>query len=193
MWGMVARPPEIGSMMMRYTLPPKYHKWGWILLALIGLSLAFGRFNPLYLILAELPGFNLFRVPARWLSLFTLGMAMLAGIGAAEALEGAEDASAKLECVVDARQGNACKEEIDRDAHKLGFDQRDVRFWHRRYFRDVIALLQQGLEDLEKVFALDVLGSDAQRVDIRAGPMHTESVGAKCEDFAARGTRRVLR
>ena len=53
----------------------------WILLAVVGLALAFGRFNPAYRILAELPGFNLFRVPARWLSLFTLAMAMLAGMG----------------------------------------------------------------------------------------------------------------
>ena len=57
------------------------YKWIWIILSIIGLSLAFGRFNPLYLILAELPGFNLFRVPARWLSLFSLSMAMLAGLG----------------------------------------------------------------------------------------------------------------
>ena len=66
-WGMVAKTEQ--------------RKLGWIMLAMVGLLLAFGRFNPLYLFLAELPGFNLFRVPARWLSLFTLGMAMLAGLG----------------------------------------------------------------------------------------------------------------
>lgn len=66
LWGMVAK---------------SQHKWIWILLAMLGLGLALGRFNPLYLILAELPGFNLFRVPARWLSLFSLGMAMLTGLG----------------------------------------------------------------------------------------------------------------
>ena len=60
---------------------PNGGKWAWIALAAVGLGLAFGRFNPIYLVLAELPGFNLFRVPARWLSLFALAMAMLAGLG----------------------------------------------------------------------------------------------------------------
>lgn len=81
LWGMVAKPRLHNLLTMPESLPPRYHKWAWIILAGVGLSLAFGRFNPLYLILAELPGFNLFRVPARWLSLFTLGMAMLAGLG----------------------------------------------------------------------------------------------------------------
>ena len=67
LWGMAA--------------PPAGGKWAWIALAAVGLGLAFGRFNPIYLVLAELPGFNLFRVPARWLSLFTLAMALLAGLG----------------------------------------------------------------------------------------------------------------
>jgi hypothetical protein len=53
--------------------------WGVLLLA--GL-LAFGRYNPLYFgVLAPLPGFDLFRVPARWLALVALALAMLAGIG----------------------------------------------------------------------------------------------------------------
>lgn len=71
LWGMMAQPAA----------PPKGGKWAWIVLAAVGLGLAFGRFNPIYLVLAELPGFNLFRVPARWLSLFTLAMALLAGLG----------------------------------------------------------------------------------------------------------------
>lgn len=54
----------------------------WFVLALIGIFLALGAFNPVYWVLAELPGFNLFRVPARWLALFALGAAMLAGMGA---------------------------------------------------------------------------------------------------------------
>ncbi|MCY3779202.1 MAG: YfhO family protein [Chloroflexi bacterium] len=53
----------------------------WLALALVGLALALGRVNPLYLLAAELPGFNLFRVPARFLALFSLGMALLAGMG----------------------------------------------------------------------------------------------------------------
>lgn len=71
LWGMVAQ----------LAVPPRGGKWAWIILAAVGLGLAFGRFNPIYLVLAELPGFNLFRVPARWLSLFTLAMALLAGLG----------------------------------------------------------------------------------------------------------------
>ena len=53
----------------------------WLLLAAIGLGLALGRYNPLYLPLAELPPFSLFRAPARFLALFSLGSAMLAGLG----------------------------------------------------------------------------------------------------------------
>jgi len=53
----------------------------WLLLALVGLLLALGRYNPLYWLLAQLPGFNAFRVPARFLSLFSLAAAMLAGMG----------------------------------------------------------------------------------------------------------------
>ena len=61
-------------------------RWIWLLLALVGLALAFGRYNPLYLLLANLPGFNLFRVPARFLALFSLALALLAGMGV-EALD----------------------------------------------------------------------------------------------------------
>ena len=53
----------------------------WLVLALAGLALALGRVNPLYWLAAELPGFNLFRVPARFLALFSLGLALLAGMG----------------------------------------------------------------------------------------------------------------
>ncbi len=53
----------------------------WLILALVGLALAFGLYNPVYWGLAALPGFNLFRVPARWLALFALAAALLAGAG----------------------------------------------------------------------------------------------------------------
>src|SRR5690606_17546679 len=69
--------------------PLRRLRWGtplsprvtWIIVMLIGLFLAFGLYNPLYWSLASLPGFNLFRVPARWLALFALGMALLAAVG----------------------------------------------------------------------------------------------------------------
>lgn len=57
------------------------HNITWLVLALVGLLMAFGFYNPLYWLLAGLPGFNLFRVPARWLVLFALGGALLAGLG----------------------------------------------------------------------------------------------------------------
>lgn len=53
----------------------------WLVVGLVGLALAFGLYNPLYWWLATLPGFNLFRVPARWLALFALAAAMLAALG----------------------------------------------------------------------------------------------------------------
>jgi hypothetical protein len=64
------------------------HKVVWLVVALVGLALAFGLYNPLYWTLASLPGFNLFRVPARWLALFALGAAMLASLGAQYWLNG---------------------------------------------------------------------------------------------------------
>ncbi|MEO1288687.1 MAG: YfhO family protein, partial [Chloroflexota bacterium] len=53
----------------------------WFVFALIGVLFAMGRFTPIYLAIADLPGFNLFRVPARWLALSAFGMAILAGRG----------------------------------------------------------------------------------------------------------------
>lgn len=53
-----------------------------LLLALVGAFLAFGAYNPVYYLLYKLvPGFALFRVPARWLLLYSFGVALLAGIG----------------------------------------------------------------------------------------------------------------
>jgi hypothetical protein len=53
-----------------------------ILLAFSGAFLAFGAYNPVYYLLYKLvPGFDLFRAPARWLLLYSLGTALLAGVG----------------------------------------------------------------------------------------------------------------
>jgi hypothetical protein len=56
-------------------------RWAWLVVAGIGLFFAAGRYNPLYYTISEWPGFNLFRVPARWMALFSIGSAMLAGLG----------------------------------------------------------------------------------------------------------------
>ncbi len=51
-------------------------------LALLGLFLAFGAYNPVYYLLYKVvPGFDLFRAPARWLLFYAFGAAILAGIG----------------------------------------------------------------------------------------------------------------
>ena len=56
--------------------------WGFTGLALAGLLLALGAFNPVYQILFNiLPGLDLFRVPARWLLLYTFAASVLVGIG----------------------------------------------------------------------------------------------------------------
>jgi hypothetical protein len=62
-------------------LTPDRRRWVWLALVIVGVLLALGYYNPLNWTLASLPGFNLFRVPARWLALVALGLAMLAGLG----------------------------------------------------------------------------------------------------------------
>ncbi len=52
-----------------------------VVVTAVTLLLALGRFTPIYWLLARLPGFDLFRVPARWLVWYALGMALLAGLG----------------------------------------------------------------------------------------------------------------
>jgi hypothetical protein len=62
---------------------------GILLLAGLGLFLALGGYNPVYLILARfVPGFAHFRVPARWLALWALSGAVLAGIGVERVAQG---------------------------------------------------------------------------------------------------------
>jgi hypothetical protein len=63
-------------------------QWKWqrgvlpaVVLVLLGFFLALGLFNPANWLVARLPGFNLFRVPARWLVLAALGISLLAGLG----------------------------------------------------------------------------------------------------------------
>jgi Bacterial membrane protein YfhO len=71
----------IALLMPRTNTALSRNRFVWFVILLVGLLLALGEFNPLYWTLASLPGFNWFRVPARWLALFALALAMLAGIG----------------------------------------------------------------------------------------------------------------
>jgi len=50
-------------------------------MAVVALLLALGRWNPAYMALLRLPVFQWFRVPARYLYLFSFSAAMLSGIG----------------------------------------------------------------------------------------------------------------
>lgn len=52
-----------------------------LLLVVLSLALALGQWNPLYERLAAVPGFNLFRVPARYLYLYSFAMAALGALG----------------------------------------------------------------------------------------------------------------
>jgi hypothetical protein len=53
-----------------------------IVLLVLGAFLALGAYNPFYYLLWRfVPGFDLFRAPARWLELFAMGAALLAGLG----------------------------------------------------------------------------------------------------------------
>ena len=74
-------------------LPLMLVPWAWLkrkydrnvtffaLLAGFSLLLALGRYTPLYGLLVHVPGFNFFRVPARWLLTVTFSLSVLAGYG----------------------------------------------------------------------------------------------------------------
>ncbi len=61
----------------RHERPP----WFWLAMGLVGFVLAWGRWNPAYRLLSQVPVLNLFRVPARYLYWVTLALAILAGAG----------------------------------------------------------------------------------------------------------------
>lgn len=70
-------------------------------LALLGLFLSFGAYNPVYYLFYRLvPGFDLFRAPARWLLLYSFGMAGLAGIGLEKLAQEATIPSSRPSCMV---------------------------------------------------------------------------------------------
>ncbi|HZY42363.1 MAG TPA: hypothetical protein VFF59_10235, partial [Anaerolineae bacterium] len=52
-----------------------------IIVTASGLLLAFGGYNPIYYLLLKVPGFDLFRAPARWIVLFVFAGSLLSGVG----------------------------------------------------------------------------------------------------------------
>ncbi len=74
-----------GLMLALIGLWSERHRWrvlGLGLLAALGLFFALGAYNPVYWALVRfVPGFGLFRAPARWLALYALATAGLVGVG----------------------------------------------------------------------------------------------------------------
>jgi hypothetical protein len=58
-----------------------------VLLILLALFLALGRYNPLYPLIYHLPGFGSFRIPAQIIFLYVFGVAVLSGIGSSRIIE----------------------------------------------------------------------------------------------------------
>jgi len=56
-------------------------KWLLLAIAVAGLLMAFGEYNPLYALVRRVPILNLFRAPARYLLWTSFGLALLAGTG----------------------------------------------------------------------------------------------------------------
>jgi hypothetical protein len=59
-----------------------------IAIMLVALFVALGKYNPVYPIIHKLPGFSSFRIPAQILFLYVFGLAVVAGIGLNQILEG---------------------------------------------------------------------------------------------------------
>ena len=67
---------------LSFSRPLRRDTMFWVLLIIGGAILAMGRYTPLYqYIIQYLPGFALFRIPARWLMVVNLALAVLAGYG----------------------------------------------------------------------------------------------------------------
>lgn len=77
----VAYPGLVGLALVGLGLTREPKRLALLLLAVVGLAFALGAYDPLYAVLAAFPPFNLFRAPARWLFLFAVGAALLAGFG----------------------------------------------------------------------------------------------------------------
>lgn len=81
----IAYVPVIGLILAVVAISRVIKNWRiWLPLSLVilGIFLAFGKYNPLVRdYVMQIPGFALFRAPARWMVIYSLGVALLAGIG----------------------------------------------------------------------------------------------------------------
>jgi len=59
-----------------------------VVLILVSLFLALGKYNPLYAFIYRFPGFGSFRLPAQIIFLYVFGVAVLSGIGLSRIVEG---------------------------------------------------------------------------------------------------------
>ncbi len=66
--------------------PVVRERWFWVAVGILGTFLAFGRWNPLYAYLRDVPVLNLFRVPARYMLWTSMALAVLAAAGAERVL-----------------------------------------------------------------------------------------------------------
>ncbi len=78
----------VGIIALFFTINGALKSWGTkskraiLVLFIVGFALALGGYNPIYWgLLKVVPGFDLFRAPARWLILWSLATALLTGYG----------------------------------------------------------------------------------------------------------------
>lgn len=58
----------------------------WLIIAIVGILLALGSYQPLHYILYKIPVFNFFRYPARYMLLFNIGICVISSFGINEVL-----------------------------------------------------------------------------------------------------------
>ena len=61
-----------------------------------------------------------------------------------------------------------------------------------RHFGDALRIFEHGLKYVKEVFSGHMLRDHAERVDVRAGPMHTKAIRPEREDLAASSVCRCL-
>jgi hypothetical protein len=82
---------------------------------------------------------------------------------------------------------NTSKEHINVNVLKFHLNHRHESFTDLRHLSDVwIRLQHRGQNAKEMLIAFNVPRGNTQGIDVRARPIHSETVGTECKDFAAR-------